>query len=354
MKKYGLQIGCLVLCLVLLLCGCRGNESGDDSAATTTTTTTTATTTTRTTGTPTTIYAAADTGLSISSPTGERPDAELLERLAAVCKKYKGSVSVYYKDLETGYEITYDADKIYQAASVIKAPYVKYLLTQDIDWNKKLEMTSKQGGSAHVDSKPIGTQFTVGELMEYAIRYSDNTAYYMLNKEFGFTGFNSYADGLTVDANRRSNLTLKFSKPRFGYLSARDVGKYFTDIAAYIDEGSENARKLYSWLITTTEQAQLPAAYDAKQYQFEQLKSADKLNAAYNDRRNGYAIAHKYGEQDYGNAWSRAYHDGAIVWRDHPYVLSICTSLVPGEDESLEFFHDVAMYIDQIQTDWYR
>ncbi|MBR2338390.1 MAG: serine hydrolase [Clostridia bacterium] len=355
MKKNGwhkvLSIAAATLCMVGALSGCTGGSGDTDTTATTTTT---VPTTTRTTGTPTTIYASSAPELELSSPTGERPDAEIFERLAAICKANKDSVSLYYKDLETGYTITYREDEIYQAASVIKAPYVKYLLASETDWSKELTMTTKQGGSKYIDNQPTGTKFTVGELMEYTIRYSDNTAYYMLNKEFDFTGFNAYAANLGIRANKARNLTLKFSKPRFGYLSAYDVGTYMEDIARYIDTGTDSAKQLYSWMITTEEQSQLCAAYNGKKYTIEQLKNPETLNAAYNVRKSGYTVAHKYGEQDYGEAWNRAYHDGAIVWRDHPYVLAITSTLKPHTDASDKVFHDVAALIDQMQTDWYK
>jgi beta-lactamase class A len=210
-------------------------------------------------------------------------------------------------------------------------------------------MTAKMGGFAHIDSQPVGTTFTVGELMEYAIRYSDNTAYYMLNQRFAFSGFTEYANALGITANRKNNLTLTLPKPRFGYLSARDVGLYCEDIAHYIDEGSDNAKQLFSWMITTVDQQQLPDAYAGKTYTIEDLKDKEKLNAAYESRREGYTIAHKYGEQN-----TQAYHDGAIVWRDHPYVLAILTTLPPYEEDSIHVFHDIASLVDQIQTDWYR
>lgn len=341
----------VAICLMITLGGC---GTGGGTATTTDTTTTAVPTTTRTTGTPTTVYASAEPNLELSSPTGQRPDAETFERLAAICKTNKNSISLYYKDLDTGYTIQYRVDEIYQAASVIKAPYVKYLLTSEVDWNKELTMTSKQGGSKYIDNQPTGTKFTIGELMEYTIRYSDNTAYYMLNKEFDFTGFNAYAADLGIRANKARNLTLKFSKPRFGYLSAYDVGTYMVDIARYIESGTDSAKQLYSWMITTEEQSQLCAAYNGKEYTIEQLKKPDALSAAYEDRRNGYTIAHKYGEQDYGEAWNRAYHDGAIVWRDHPYVLAITSTLKPHEAASDKVFHDIASLIDQMQTDWYK
>lgn len=350
----------MVLCLIVALCGC----APDEEDSTPTTTTTTVPTTTTTTGTPTTFFAAGTDELAVSSPNGVRPDAEALERLAAICKAHRGSLSIYYKDLENGYILTYDATRTYQAASVIKAPYVKWLLESGVDQTEKLTLTSKKGGSFHIDAFPKGTQFTVGELMEYAVRYSDNSAYNMLNERFKFAGFTDYGDRLGVVANRNNKLTLVYPKPRFGYLCALDIGLYFEDIARFIDEGTEAGKQLFSWLITTIDQQQLPDAFpNRKQYVLEEVESEtdgdaadspillttpEALDQAFANRLQGYTIGHKYGEQG-----SQAYHDGAIVWRDHPYVLAITSTLTPYEEDSLQVFHDIAALVDQLQTAFY-
>lgn len=348
MKKHLWQVIAMMLCMALLLCAC-GTGGGDTA---TTTTTTAPPTTTRTTGTPTTIYAAAEPDLMVSSPTGERPSAELVERLASICKAHRGMISLYYKDLENGYTIEYDADKTYQAASVIKAPYVKYLLSSGVDGSEQLTLKSKMGGSTYIDEYPVGTQFTIEELMEYTIRYSDNSAYNMLNQRFGFDAFNDYAEELGITCNEKNGLTLQLPKPRFGYLSARDIGLYFEDIARYIEAGTDEAKLLFSWLTTTEEHSQLPDAY-AQSVPMGDSEVGYDIEAAYDARFEGYTVGHKYGEQDYGEAWNRAYHDGAIVWRNHPYVLAVATNLVPHEDASNQVFHDIASLIDQIQTDFY-
>lgn len=320
MKKNGLKIAALLVCLALLCTGCGG---GGDNEPTTTAPTTTTTTLPPTTLAPTTTdKSEARDGLLVNCPDGKTIDAELLARLSGVCRTHDGELSVYYKDLVTGYSVEYRADEIYQTASVIKAPYVKYLMESGVDQTKKLKMTKKQGGSKYIDNQPLGTEFTVGELMEYAIRYSDNTAYYMLNQEFGFKGFNEYAESIGVSSNAMRACVLQFPKPRFGYLSARDAGLYFEDIARFIEKGSDDAKKLKTWLTSTTAAGQFTAALGET-----------------------YAVAHKYGEQG-----SQAYHDAAIVYAPHPYVLVITSTLEPYTDASNKVFKDVALYVDAIQT----
>ncbi len=246
--------------------------------------------------------------------------AQAKTALESLLSRYGNTLSVYYVDLETGETFMHNADRAYQAASVVKAPYVKYLLASGVDGSKKLTLSSKQGGSGIIDQQPVGTQFTVDELMEYAIRYSDNSAYYMLNKEFGFAGFNQYAKELGITANANSNCVLSYPRPRFGYLSARDIGLYMEDIAKFIATGSEDAKRLKTWMTSTDETRQLVAAYEDK-----------------------YTVAHKYGET---KNIEYAFHDGAIVYADRPYVLSVASAMEPFTTESLDAFHKIAGYID--------
>ncbi len=324
MKKYGVRIAAIAVCVALLCTGCTGGTGKD----TTTTESTTTVPTTTTTKAPTTTQAANATAgeLLVNCPDGKTVDPELLGRLRSVCIPHKSELSFYYKDLMNGYSIEFRADEIYQTASVIKAPYVKYLLESGADLTKSVKTTTRQGGTKYVDDQPLGTAFTNKQLMEYAIRYSDNTAYYMLNEQFGFTGFNQYADKLGIRANADRACVLQFPKPRFGYLSARDAGLYFEDIAAFIEKGGEKADMLKTWLTTTTADNQLAAALGGS-----------------------YAVAHKYGLQDVGNVYSRAYHDAAIVYAPKPYVLTVLSTMEAG-DTANKVFADVAALIDAIQT----
>ncbi len=314
------RLGSFVVCAALLLGGCGiGGETKSTTTAATTTTTIPTTTTTRT---PTTTQKAqAQASVLVNSPDGKAADSELLARISGACRELGTNVSFYYKDLKTGYSVEYRADADYQTASVIKAPYVKYLLASGVDRNETLKSKTRQGGSGKVDESPLGTAFTVGQLMEYAIRYSDNTAYYMLNERFGFEGFMQYAASIGVDLS----LKLVFPRPRFGYLSARHAGLYFEDIARYIEEGSAEAQLLKQWLTQTEETRQIPAAFEGQ-----------------------YTVAHKYGEQG-----DQAYHDAAIVYAKQPYVLVILSTLPPYTKESIAKIHNMARLTDALQTAFY-
>lgn len=217
--------------------------------------------------------ASAASGLLINNPYGLPVNQEATARLEELLKRLQSKASVYYKDLESGLTIEYLADKQHQAASVIKAPYMHYLLEfEELDPAEKLTLRVKQGGSKYIDDFAAGTQFTVEELIQYTILHSDNSAYYLLAERYGFKGFNSYAAGLGIRTIQ--DLPLQFPKPRFGYLTARDAGLYFEDIHHFIESGTPNAQKLYTYLTSASYQKQITAALGDQ-----------------------YAIAHKYGEQ---------------------------------------------------------
>jgi beta-lactamase class A len=318
-----IAIACVLAVILAVMIGLliRGRNGGTQTPSATTETnavTTTVPTTTTTRLTAKTSTAANSSELLVNIP-AENADAKAaLQAITQLCKAQNGRVSFYYMDLESGYSVEYRADRAYQAASVIKAPYVKWLLESGVDGNEKLTMQSsdKQGGSGVVDKEPAGTQFTVDQLMENAVRFSDNTAYYMLNKRFGFKEFNAYAEKLGIKANANSNCVLTYPRPRFGYLSARDIGLYMADIAKYIEMGSDDAKRLKTWMTSTSEESQLVEAY-----------------------RDTYTVAHKYGDT---KNIENAFHDGGIVYHEHPFVLAVATSLEPFAPASITFYHELA------------
>ena len=118
-------------------------------------------------------------GLLVNNPHGLKIDSDALNSLEQLYTGLNGKASLYYRDIESGLTIEYLADYDWQSASCIKAPYVKYLLASGVDRTETLKMTAKMGGSTYIDTFPMGTTFTVDELLKYAILYSDNTAYYL-------------------------------------------------------------------------------------------------------------------------------------------------------------------------------
>ena len=47
------------------------------------------------------------------------------------------------------------------------------------------------------------------------------------------------------------------------------------------------------------------------------------------------------------------YHDAAIVYNEHPYILTIFTTLTPETDSTLATFHKIAGLVDAIHRTAY-
>ena len=121
------------------------------------------------------------------------PDTAAMEK---EIKQYKRGCAVLLESLDGTPLFSYHPDTLISGASLIKLPYVYYCCTQ-IDAGKfkltdKMTYTAKftQGGSGILRKQKTGVDYTLKELMEYSLKYSDNSAYYMLITKFGTDGFN--------------------------------------------------------------------------------------------------------------------------------------------------------------------
>lgn len=120
-------------------------------------------------------------------------DTSALDRIV---KQYSRGCAVELVSLDGTVLYSYRPNTRISGASLIKLPYVYYCCTQIEAGSARMTDTMTyngsytQGGSGILRNKPYGTKFTLAQLMEYALRYSDNTAYYMLVTKFGSAGFN--------------------------------------------------------------------------------------------------------------------------------------------------------------------
>ena len=243
-------------------------------------------------------------------------DAAGLEQLRGLTAQNPLSVSVYYRDLGTGAVIEYNSGRKYQCGSVIKAPYCKWLIASGADLREKLTLQQTnilEGGGATAE-QPVGTQFTVEQLIEAAITYSDNTAYAMLAARYGFDGFLGYAQSLGVGANQSGgNL--------FGSMSAVGAGIYFADLYNWSLQNPELSQNFMGWLKNTSYRRLISEAVD-------------------------HPVAHKFGY----NGGTNGFHDAAIVYSDRPYILTIFTYLNPDSSGTVEYIQNIASCLDGINA----
>ncbi len=226
---------------------------------------------------------------------GFNTNVEDNKALAKLKEYLEGSgYGFFYCDLEYNSFVSYGCDKDFKTASTAKLPYIKYLCTLadegviDINATMVYEKRHHTAGSGIMKNMSVGGSFTIGTLMDYVLRYSDNIAYGMLMERFGLTDYLESVKALGVD---------------------------YTTVNGYTNcTATEMAALLYD-----------TALYDGANLSL--MKNAG-CNASYNYQIGAelkeYDVLQKYGAIKPGNV---AYHDIAVVYAPHPYILVIYTTI---------------------------
>ncbi len=243
-------------------------------------------------------------------------ETELLNQLKQLLNGYGDHIALYYEDLETGRRIEYDSDRVFHPASVIKVPYMMYIyeLAEQgkANLNRTFTYTEKnfRDGAGKIAGMPYGSTFTTEELIEYSIRFSDNIAFYMLRDVYSPSKFQSYAKelGVSVGSNPMNRIT------------AKDCAIYYHRVYDKALAGDENANKLLGFMKRTKYNQQIQ-------------KGVPKTT-----------IAHKYGW------WNGNFHDAAIVYDTHPYMLIIFTNCDPESEPSFQIFKSVTETVQKLHT----
>jgi beta-lactamase class A len=217
-------------------------------------------------------------------------------------------VSVYYRDLNNGPWIGINEFEYFTPASLLKLPivmavYKKAETNPEILQNNIIYEASREGQyTANIDDKiqiKIGETYTINQLIEYTLRYSDNNAKDILEWFIG----PAYVDSVY------SQIGLKISN--------RDQSKDFLTIKEY----ASFFRILYNSSFLSREYSQ---------------KLLELLS--YSEFKDGIpakipkevTISHKYGERGYKDSPLKQLHDCGIVYlKNKPYIICIMTK---GDD----------------------
>lgn len=259
------------------------------------------------------------------------------------------SVSVAYRDLERGTTYSYGGDTLLFSASLIKAPYIYTLLDQfaqyhaviaanpendpavgqtlsdeileKYDYSRKIVITEsmKQKGSGSIrkmDLSDGGKEFTVLELITYAIKESDNTAFRVLRDEFGYDYFWA--------VSKKLGCTSVFSS--FNNLTTEDAIKYLAAIYDFAKTCPDEGKLLIGLMQQSAHTVMIPAALPGKN------------------------VAHKYGWDE------KSYHDMAIVYGDAPYAVCVMTNFdFPESNETLNaYIRDIVKSVDRLHESFYN
>lgn len=228
--------------------------------------------------------------------------------------------SFLYRDLYTGFTVSYNEKAPIFTASTIKAPAMIYLYEQaslgNIDLNEKLTYTSNfySGGSGVLKSKVPNTKYSVQELINYAIHDSDNIAYAML--------MNRYKRENVLDFWSKLNTDYIFTLDTiWGVTSASDAAIYMQELYRFFKENKDYGVPL-----------------------MEKFKNAEwKM------------ISNQHGEWNTANkgGWSgTAIHDAAIVFEKNPYILIIMSNT--GESNYLTLFQTTNRLVGELHERYWQ
>lgn len=270
-------------------------------------------------------------------------------------------LSFAYVDLTTGESFGYNAEKPLYTASIIKAPYVyailreveefedkkrnfaddgtalydedgkalfegdhpnldadgsiiykkgeeKYDLSRTWTYNSK---TMFEEGSGMIQEKKDGFKLTYLELIEYALKYSDNIAMEQLCNTFGYNYYHETAAELGIRSKAQG----------FMHLSASDSIKYLCEIYNYFESGSKYAGIMKDAMINSNYGIMIPTAVSPN------------------------VCAHKYG-------WDvDAYHDMGIVYHERPFAVVVMTDLDQGSHADYTYIQKIVKAVLQYHTE---
>lgn len=247
----------------------------------------------------------------------------LRERLQSLSDQFgNDSVSVYVEYLNTGANISINPSHYMWPASLAKVPLAMAVLkkVEQGEWNMTDKLVLMEGdrnsesgdSEMPLDAYPIGTAFTIEELLEQLIVHSDNTAFYILQRNLHRDEIKRVVDELGLEA--------LFSED--GKVSAKEYSRLF--------------RALYTASFLTREYSEkLLALLDASTFDDFLAKELPPE----------VPFAHKYGEKITLNV----YADSGIVYLENrPYLITV---IVQGDEQApfeterqrvAQFMHQVA------------
>jgi len=213
--------------------------------------------------------------------------------------------AMYYVDLETGLSLTYNPDRMFAGASLVKAEYLMMIFEMiengELSYEDLYTYTSanKRGGTTKIPQDfKYGDKLTLKQIIEYVVWHSDNTGFNMLQV---------YARSLwDLGPWAKNRYGTTFYYEGCNWLNARGVAECWKEIYQRYKAGDEN----YTWYVSL-----LLEANENKFIRGGLPKDAEG-NAIYD-------VAHKYGMD------INASNDAAIVFYEgRPYFLCILTDYI--------------------------
>ncbi len=225
-----------------------------------------------------------------------------------------------YRDLFTGFTVSYNENSNVFAASTIKAPVNIYLYEMasqgKINLDEELTYTSQyyNNGTGVLKNKPVNTNYSIRTLSEYAIRNSDNAAHNMLMDKYGRSNIKDFwqAKGTNIILTGGDN---------WGLINAHDAMIYMKELYTFYINNDEYGNELMTNF----------------------LNAKTKFITGNND----YKVANKSG-------WSgTAQHDVSIIFAENPYVV-VALSHLGYNNNYMGYFNRVNDLAYQLHNEYWK
>lgn len=245
----------------------------------------------------------------------------MTKEMRRAASRFPGSVGIYIKNLENGKEWALNSNKMMPSASLVKVPVMVGVFEKiqrgelRLDQPVVLTKQTRKGGSGHLKWRANGEQFTVRELLQEMMAYSDNIAQEMLIQTVGLKylqeRFPTY--GFTYTNITKQGLSVAHRTSVENYTTAKEMGQLLENIYRGKKFGPEASAQMIQLM----------------------------KGAKYNDRLTrqlprGWVVAHKTG------LLRRACHDIGVVYSPAgDYIICVLTSSAPNYRVSKRFISKV-------------
>ena len=137
--------------------------------------------------------------------------AEATQDMTSLIQEYESGCAVLVYSEKKGVLYSYCSGQAMSGAGLIRVPYAYYLCTQFESGTHSLNETitytedwlrgqqPQQTGAGIIKNSEFGTEYTLAQLLDYFLRYSDNIAFDMLIRTFGIDGFNEMLQSWETD-----------------------------------------------------------------------------------------------------------------------------------------------------------
>lgn len=243
--------------------------------------------------------------------------------LDAFLSPFGQRISVYFKNLETGFEYSYNPDRVFFGASISKATQGLYAFIAaergyiDMYAVHTYRASDFMGGTGIIRFMQVGTEFTTRELLHYSIVHSDNIAFRMLARYMARTGFSFRDFVMEIGASPRFILDRYMDN-----ITASEAMLWLNAIHSYFESESRYGHYFQDDLLNV---AMYSHPYFTRGNAFGGTNDI-VVQFIHSD----YPIAQKYG---WGN---NSFHVIGIVYAPSPYLLVIFSNMENGAHELYE------------------